>query len=152
MTQHNIRIDKKYFEPIRTGEITLLIFKKQEIFNFKENDTILSKYGSYEIEAPIKSTYIKSFRYITNEEARAAGFLNREFLKEELIKKFELTPDFSLYSQNIDKELFFIIELKKEEKTHADYLTNIVDLYNYKYDKKFYNDWPQHKTWRINND
>ena len=148
MTQHNIRIDKKYFEPIRRGEITLLIFKRQEIFNPQPNDTIFSNHGSYEIEATIKNTQIKSFKYITEEEARAAGFLNRDFLKEELILKFELKPDFALYTKDIDKELFFLIELKSDE----DLKTDKVDLYNIHYNKEFYKDLKQDTTWRIYND
>lgn len=152
MTQHNIRIDKKYFEPIRAGKVTLLIFKKQEIFDFEENDTILSKYGSYEVEAAIKNTCIKSFKYITEEEARAAGFLNKEFLKEELIRKFELTPDFSLYNQNIDKELFFLIEIENKSQLYTELNLNKVDLYSIDYNKEFYKDWPQYTTWRTTND
>lgn len=141
MTEHNINIERKYFEPIHKGQITLLIFKTQEILELSENDTIKARSGVYEVEAKIESCYIKCFQKVTDEEARKAGFLNKEFLKEELIKRFDLKPIISFLDDNIDKELFFFIKL--EQKNPFKNLSNMtmknVDLYSKEYNKEFYN-------------
>ena len=109
MKVHNINIDRKYFEPIREGKITLLIFKTKVLKNASPGDCILAAKGNYDIKTRFSKYYIKAFEDITEEEARKAGFLNKDFLKEELIHKYDLNPIFDFIDgvSSIDKELFF---------------------------------------------
>ena len=150
MQVHNISIKHKYFEPIRNGIINLLIFKTKVLDKESPGDYILAAKGNYDIKAKISRTYIKAFRDITNEEAKRAGFLNKDFLKEELIKEYDLNTVFSLASGHcIDEELFFLVELNNKEDEH--YVLNSpikVNLYSKEYNKEFYNPEYDSKPWR----
>lgn len=136
MKMHDININRKYFEPIRKGEIKLLIFNKKVIHNEEPGDCIVAKIGSYDIKAKIKRTYMKSFEEVTETEAKDAGFLNKDFLKDNLIQELDLNTVFSFEAgRTINNELLFFIELDfSEEKI----LPNNVDLYRREYDKNYY--------------
>ena len=100
MKTHDISIEQKYFEPIRQGKISLLIFNKKIIDDVEPGDLILASKGNYGVEAVISSIEYKAFKDITEEEAALAGFLNKDFLKDELLNRFELKPKFSLVEGN----------------------------------------------------
>lgn len=143
MQKHNIKIDKKYFEPIRNKEITLLIFKKQCVYDFEDGDCVLAQFGSsYDVEAEISRTYYKSFKDITEEEAKAAGFLNKDFLKDELISVYDLKGLFSFVTgYDIDDELFFLVELKDDEKNYPYNITDKVNLFDEKHSTYYYSNY-----------
>ena len=150
MKVHNISINRKYFEPIREGQITLLIFNKKEISDAQPGDFILSSFGIYNIKAKISRVYIKAFEDITEEEAKNAGFLNKDFLQENLINELDLKSTTTCFgAPNIDKELLFLIELNTEEEEHS-MLNNStkVNLYSKEYNKEFYNPEYDMKPWR----
>ena len=139
MKEHNISIDKKYFEPVREGKITLLFFNRKIIHNEEPGDCLIASRGSYDVKGTIKRTYMKSFHDITNEEAQKGGFLNKDFLKDNLIKEFDLDPIFDIeVLSKIDDEIFFIIELENMKKD--EYINNTfnVDLYTKEYDIEDY--------------
>lgn len=138
MKVHNININNKFFEPINNGQITLLIFDKKKIHNEKPGDCIVSKVGAYEIRAVIKKTYIKSFDEITDEEAIKAGFLNKDFLKDDLINRFDIEPLFDLEKiTTIKDELFFLIEIEGSKKELNNNTLN-VNLYTNESNKDYY--------------
>lgn len=116
MKQHDIHIDTKYFEPIREGQITLLIFDKKEISPDK-GDYVEARKGGYSVKAVVEETYIKSFVEITEEEAKAAGFLNKDFLKDELIRRFKIDTLDQLLN-TIDNYLFFLVKLDNKKQFH----------------------------------
>lgn len=119
MKIHHISIKRKYFEPVRKGIITLLIFNKKIIYDAHPGDYIQASFGAYDVKAKIARTYIKSFKEITQEEAKQAGFLTKDFLKDELIKEFELEPKYHFGEiNNIDDEIFFLIKLHNDEEHH----------------------------------
>ena len=119
MKTHHISIKRKYFEPIRKGTITLLIFNKKIIYDAQPGDYIQASFGIYDVKAKISKTYIKSFKEITEKEAKQAGFLTKDFLNDELITEFELTPKYHLGEKNnIDDEIFFLIKLHNNEEHH----------------------------------
>ena len=111
MKQHDIHIDTKYFEPIRNGQITLLIFDKKEI-NPEPGDCVVARRGEYSVKATVEDCYIKSFSEITEGEAKAAGFISKDFLKDELIRRFKIDTLDQLLN-TIDNYLFFLIKLEK---------------------------------------
>lgn len=140
MKVHNIIIKHKYFEPIREGKINLLIFKKKVISDEKAGDFILANQGIYEVKAKITRTYMKAFFDITDDEAQRAGFLNADFLKDELINEYDLKPIYHYDTGNdIDKELFFLVELETNEEDHHKINNPVkVNLYAKNFDKNFY--------------
>lgn len=148
MKEHTININKKYFEPIRDGKISLLIFKNKIISDFSIGDYIYSSFGSYDIKAKISKVYVKAFEDITEEEAQKAGFLTKDFLKEELIKEYDLKTEFSFeLGRVIDKELFFIVEINNYEESYSIGNTKF-DLYSKDYSREFYNQEYDIQTWR----
>ena len=150
MKVHNISINRKYFEPIREGQISLLIFNKKKISDAQPGDFILASFGSYNVKAKISRVYMKAFEDITDEEAVKAGFLNKDFLEESLVHDFDLKPVNDYFgSCNIDTNLFFLIELNTSEKEHFDLNNPIkVNLYSKEYNKEFYNPEYDMKPWR----
>lgn len=143
MKMHNISIDKKYFEPIRDGRISLLIFDKKVLKNVTTGDCGIASVGNYDVKFKILGTYIKAFEDITENEAMKAGFLTKDFLKESLINDFELKPVFSLGSgSNIDSTLFFIVEISTEFEEDNSQDSVKVNLYKNTYDTNTYKvDW-----------
>lgn len=113
MKQHDIHIDTKYFEPIRNGQITLLIFNKKEI-NPEPGDCVEARRGEYSVKATVEDCYIKSFSEITEDEAKAAGFITKDFLKDELIRRFKIDTLDQLLN-TIDNYLFFLIKIKQDK-------------------------------------
>lgn len=135
MKKHTISIDTKYFEPIRKGQISLLIFNKK-ILNENEVDYIEAQKGGYSVIAKIEKCYVKSFGEITDEEAREAGFLNKDFLKDELIRRFKIDTLDQLLN-HLDEYLFFLVKVsKKDEKSTLfdDLKINIYDTTSELYD------------------
>lgn len=150
MQIHDISINNKYFEPIRDGQITLLIFKQKTIHNETPGDFLLASRGSYDVKAKIIKTYLKTFKDITDKEARKAGFLNKDFLKDELIQQYDLKPYFNFETgSNIDNEIFFLIEItnKKEPEFKIKDEHIKVNLYSNQYNKEFYNEEYDTKPW-----
>ena len=147
MKVHNVSIEKKYFEPIRQGKITLLIFDKKIIHDAQPGDCILASRGVYDVRARIFDTQIKSFKDITEEEAKLAGFLNKDFLKDELLNRFDLQTKFTLEEgKNIDDEIFFLIKINtKEEENNMNNFSK-VNLYNNKYNTELYQVNPEYNT------
>lgn len=172
MKVHNINIDSKYFEPIREGKITLLIFNKKVLYGIEQDDCIIASKGSYDVKAKIVRTYIKSFKEITENEAQKMGFLDKNFLKDELVRNFDLDKTFDFDSgyitKNIDNEIFFLVEItpvrdvlyKKsifDDEKNCTILTEdyssiydnlSVNLYSKEYNKEFYNPEYDIKPWR----
>ena len=153
MKVHNISIDKKYFEPIRNGQITLLIFKHKIIDDGNPGDYIVASQGNYDIKSRLKRTYIKAFMDITDEEAQQAGFLNKDFLEEELVKKYDLKPSFNLFSEigmeTIDKEFFFLVAIDTDEQSFfSQNGFKNVNLYSKEFNKEFYTIEDKDRIWR----
>ena len=84
---------------------------------------------------------MKAFSDITDDEAQRAGFLNADFLKDELINEYDLKPIYHYDTGNdIDKELFFLVELETKEEDHHKINNPVkVNLYAKNFDKNFYN-------------
>ena len=150
MKVHDISIDRKYFEPVREGRVSLLIFNKKKISDAQPGDFILASFGNYNVKAKISRVYMKAFEDITEEEAVKAGFLNKDFLQESLANEFNLRPVNGYFgSYNIDKELFFLIELNTSEEEHYTLNNPVkVNLYSKEYNKEFYNPEYDMKPWR----
>lgn len=147
-TTYDINIERKYFEPIRQGKITLLIFNTKIIHNAEPGDYILASKGVYDVKAKIIETKIKSFKDITEEEAKLSGFLNKDFLKDELLSRFDLQTKFTLEEgKNIDDEIFFLIKINTIEEEY-DTINNPVkvNLYSKKYNTKMYEVNPEYNT------
>lgn len=115
---HNINLPTKYFEPIRNKEITLLIFERKVIDKFSQGDKISLRNGGYEVEALIEDTYIKSFGEITKEEAKRAGFLNKDFLKDELSQRFKI-DGIDILLTDFNSRIFFLVDLKRKGIPYA---------------------------------
>lgn len=114
MEQYSISLETKYFEPIRNGEITLLIFDRKQI-NPEAGDCIEARKGQYSVKAMVVDSYIKTFSEITEREAKAAGFVSKDFLKDELIRRFNIdTLDYLL--NTIDDYMFFLIEISQNSR------------------------------------
>ena len=150
MKVHDISISRKYFEPIRKGQISLLIFNKKKISDAQPGDFILASYGNYDVKAKISRIYMKAFEDITEEEAKNAGFLNKDFLEEFLINEFSLKPIISYFgAPTIDEELLFLIELNTKDENHSLINNPVkVNLYSKEYNKEFYNPEYDMKPWR----
>lgn len=139
MKVHDISIEKKYFEPIRQGKITLLIFDKKIIHDAEPGDFVLASKGVYDVKAKIFDTEIKSFKDITEEEAKLAGFLNKDFLKDELLNRFDLQTKFTLEEgKNIDDEIFFLIKVNTTKDQYNIDNPIKVSLYKNKYNTELY--------------
>ena len=121
---HNVSLPVKYFEPIRKKEIKLLIFERKVIDKFSQGDKISLRSGGYEVEVPIGNTYIKSFGEITEKEAKKAGFLNKDFLKDELICRFKIDT-LETFLTNFDSRIFFFIDLTIKGIPEASFKKNI---------------------------
>lgn len=152
MKVHDININRKYFEPIREGKIKLLIFKKKVIDDINIGDYILASFHNYEVKAKINGFSIKAFSDITEKEARQAGFLTKDFLRDELIIQYKLREEVTLsIVPNIDSELFFLINIETEDEEHQLLSSSIkVNLYKNSstfYNKKFYNPEYDDKPW-----
>lgn len=133
MTEHNININTKYFEPVHDGKITLLIFDKK-IADCKPGDTITLRNGNYTVSKKIKKTEIKSFGDLTEQEAKAAGFINKDFLKDELIDRFDIGPfDFLT---GISENLIYCIYL---QLTNTKYTMNMYTIKEDELDEKIRN-------------
>lgn len=143
MKMHNISIDRKYFEPIRDGRISLLIFDKKVLKNVTTGDCGIASVGNYDVKFKILRTYVKAFEDITDNEAMKAGFLNKDFLKDSLINDFDLKPVFSIaLGLNIDSTLFFIVEISPEFEEENSQDSVKVNLYKNTYDTNIYEiDW-----------
>ena len=151
MKTHTINIDTKYFEPIRNGEITLLLFDKK-IFDPETTDYIEARRGEYSVLAGVEECYIKSFAEVTDEEATAAGFLNRDFLKDELIRRFKIDTLDQLLN-TIDEYLFFFVKVSPYKKNFfdfkskqinvddVDFFTNTTDMDLYETSSELYDMW-----------
>lgn len=114
MEQYSISLETKYFEPIRNGEITLLIFDRKQI-SPEVGDCIEARKGQYSVKAMVVDSYIKTFSEITEREAKAAGFVSKDFLKDELIRRFNIdTLDYLLNS--IDDYMFFLIKISQNSR------------------------------------
>lgn len=121
---HDINLPVKYFEPIQNKKIKLLIFDKKVINEYSEGDKISIKKGAYEVSSLIKKTYIKSFGEITPKEVEKAGFISKDFLKDELISRFDI-DGFEVLLGDFDSRIFFFIELKEEkEEKEKTYFSN----------------------------
>ena len=115
MTKHSVNLDIKYFEPVYLGEITLLIFDKQVITDYKEGDSVLLQNSSYVVLKKIKNIEMKSFGDISDDEARKAGFINKDFLQDELVRRFEI--DGLSFILGIDDLLLFCVYLEDDNKS-----------------------------------
>lgn len=115
MTKHSVNLDIKYFEPVYLDEITLLIFDKQVITDYKEGDSVLLQNSSYVVSKKIKSIEMKSFGDISDDEARKAGFINKDFLQDELVRRFEI--DGLSFILGIDDLLLFCVYLEDDNKS-----------------------------------
>lgn len=120
MKTYDINIDTKYFEPIRNGQITTLIFNRKPIdYVNGESAEILAKSGEYTVRADINKVYVKSFGDITEQEAVSAGFLNKDFLADELQRRFKMEP-IDILLNSIDSYLFYIIDISPKQKIPQD--------------------------------
>ena len=126
---HDINLPVKYFEPIRNEEITLLIFERKVIDKFSQGDKISLRNGGYEVEALIGDTYIKSFGEITEKEAKKAGFLNKDFLKDELISRFKIDA-LETFLTNFDSRIFFFVDLTIKGEPKASLKKNTTKISN----------------------
>lgn len=150
MKVHNISINQKYFEPIREGKISLLFFKTKVVRDGQPGDYILASKGNYDVKAKIVRTYIKAFEDVTDKEAQKAGFLNKDFLRDELANRYDLKQFFDVITgTSIDEEIFFLIELNTNEEEHVAINNPVrVNLYSKQYNKEFYNPEYDGKPWR----
>lgn len=124
MKTYNINIETKYFEPIRKGQITLLIFDKKYIdYVDGEEAEIIAKKGNYTIKADIKEAYIKSFKEITEEEAISAGFLNKDFLSDELQRRFNLNS-LDIILNDINSYLFYLVRISPQKQENSLFFNN----------------------------
>lgn len=141
MKVHDISIESKYFESIREGKITLLIFDTEVIHDVEPGDSISASKGIYNVQADIVETDVKSFRDITDEEAGLAGFLNKDFLKDELLNRFDLKPNFSFEKgKDIDNKIFFLIKINTKKESTFTIKPVKVNLYkNKNYNMDMYN-------------
>ena len=135
MKTHNINIDTKYFEPIRDGQIRLLIFDKKAI-NPEPGDCIEARRGEYSVKAIVEKTYIKTFAEITEKEANKAGFITKEFLKDELIRRFKIDTLDQLLN-TIDNYMFFLIKIKFNPTIKRATTTKRTNMSDDKFDKVF---------------
>lgn len=115
---HDIKLPVKYFEPIQNEEITLLIFERKVIDKFSHGDRISLRNGGYEVNSLIEDTYIKSFGEITEEEVKRAGFLNKDFLKDELSQRFNI-DGLDILLTDFNSKIFFFIDLKRKGIPYA---------------------------------
>lgn len=154
MTTHEIFIDRKYFEPIREGKITLLIFKQKVIENPSIDDYIKASFGAYEIKARIVDYFYKTFGEITENDSRKAGFISKDFLRDELHHKYQLNS--TDYLGDYSGEIFFCIEIDNElenneiEDNIYDYTKNLTNVRLYKnfFKEQPYNPEYDLKLWR----
>ena len=126
---HDAKLPVKYFEPVRKKEIKLLIFERKVIDKFSQGDKISLRNGGYEVEALIGDTYIKSFGEITEKEAKKAGFLNKDFLKDELISRFKIDA-LETFLTNFDSRIFFFVDLTIKGEPKASLKKNTTKISN----------------------
>ena len=126
---HDVKLPVKYFEPVRKKEIKLLIFERKVIDKFSQGDKISLRNGGYEVEALIGDTYIKSFGEITEKEAKKAGFLNKDFLKDELISRFKIDA-LETFLTNFDSRIFFFVDLTIKGEPKASLKKNTTKISN----------------------
>lgn len=126
---HDAKLPVKYFEPVRKKEIKLLIFERKVIDKFSQGDKISLRNGGYEVEALIGDTYIKSFGEITEKEAKKAGFLNKDFLKDELICRFKIDV-LETFLTNFDSRIFFFVDLTIKGEPKASLKKNTTKISN----------------------
>ena len=126
---HDVKLPVKYFEPVRKKEIKLLIFERKVIDKFSQGDKISLRNGGYEVEALIGDTYIKSFGEITEKEAKKAGFLNKDFLKDELICRFKIDA-LETFLTNFDSRIFFFVDLTIKGEPKASLKKNTTKISN----------------------
>lgn len=112
--EHKIHLDRKFFEPIKEGKITLLVFDKKNIGEWKSGDYVYMNYGAYEVSASIKNTYVKAYEDITDEEANKMGFLNKDFLADDIIRRFNI-DSLDFFLNDLKGRFFFIIEVEAKD-------------------------------------
>ena len=145
---HNVKLPVKYFEPIRNKEITLLIFERKVIDKFSQGDRISLRNGGYEVNSLIEDTYIKSFGEITEEEAKRAGFLNKDFLKDELSQRFNI-DGLDILLTDFNSKIFFFIDLKRKGTPYASMKKNTTKVSDVTKTSKDYFDFFGKKIERI---
>ena len=107
MKIHSINIDEKYLKGIKNGQINLLVFTRQIIHDYAPGDILELKAGALNTRMRILKGYLKSFSEITEDEAVSSGFLNKDFLKDELFNKNDFDIITKLYG--IDDILLFLL-------------------------------------------
>ena len=117
MKTHYLKnLDYKYIKGIEDGQISLLIFTKQKIHDVNSGDIlqIITSRLTDNLEVVILKTEYKSFEELTEKEAKKAGFSNKDFLKDELLR----TNDFDIitkFDELKDVILFLVTITKKED-------------------------------------
>ena len=113
MQIHSIDIDEKYLKGIEAGKITLLVFTRKIIHDYTPGDVLELKSGVSRIRTRIIKGYLKSFKEINETEAVSAGFLNKDFLKDDLYNHNDFDIITKLYG--IDDVLLFLLSVVKED-------------------------------------
>lgn len=103
------------FRGIKEGKITSLIFDEDEFQDIEEGELITFVSFDEKIKMYYISSKIVPFKNITDEDAIACGFKNRDLLAHYLINKYNFSSFFlGNYPNEFDKKLFCLVKIKED--------------------------------------
>lgn len=112
MKEFNLTLPWMYFSGLKNGDIKILFFEKLPFKeDLKKGDLII--FNDFDLKLKMYFDYSKilSFKDVTNDMAKKAGFANRELLCDHLMNRFDITSYSFLSNSKIDKELFYMLVL-----------------------------------------
>ena len=138
------------FRGIKEGKITSLIFDEDVFQNVEEGELVEFCSGEDTVKMYFLSSKIVPFQDITDKDAKACGFLNKDLLAYYLIEKYQMTSFFlGKYPYFFDKKLFCIVKIGEFPNDSSN---KKVTISNVTYDFDYYNVEYDDKPWRVYNE
>lgn len=139
MTKFKQYVNEMYFEGIKNGKITALIFD-EEVFPEAKRGDILELFNTLNsIKMYFVNSKICSFKDITTNDAKWLGFATKDLLAAHLIHKYHYDIPLVNYKKRLSGKLFYIvyiIEDIEEEKRFDERFNKINPFECYLYDGK----------------
>lgn len=110
MSAKVLNVEWMYFNGIRDGKITAVFFDTEKLPDLKKGDLFEISFYKHTLKMYFNYSKKISFRQVSEDLAKKAGFETRELLCDHLINKYNISS-FPLFNTEslIDDELFYVI-------------------------------------------
>ena len=141
MVKFRKNLNWMYFGGIRDGKITTLFFDEACFQGAKRGDLISFDFLDSSVKKYFKFAKLVTFKDITEDEVKSAGFLTKELLAAHLadIYNFSIIP-IGDYSSYLDSKLFYMVTFSDDidEDNSSFSIDYTVQMYNPEYDLKIW--------------